>query len=208
MVGYSQAHQDIFVVLMTNGKKNGWYIEIGSNQPIDINNTYLLEKEYEWRGLMIEWDSQYLSAYNTHRPLAFPLICDATTIDYNQYLKEYNFPSNIDYLQFDLEVMNRSTLTTLEIFDQTVFDKYKFGLVTFEHDIYTGDHFNTRKISRDIFDKHGYIRIFADVSVFEDWYAHPDLIDNNLIDKILKHPENKEGIEHFDCIKLIESVKN
>ena len=35
-------------------------------------------------------------------------------------------PLKIDYLQIDLEVNNRSTLTTLELLDAQVFDNYKF----------------------------------------------------------------------------------
>ena len=30
---YSQAYQDLFVLSMLNGKKNGKYVEIGSNDP-------------------------------------------------------------------------------------------------------------------------------------------------------------------------------
>jgi hypothetical protein len=103
----------------------------------------------------------------------------------------------MDYLQIDLEVNNRSTLTTLEMIDSQLFDTYKFATITFEHDIYTGNHFNTREISRQIFHKRGYIPVFQDVCngetrfVFEDWYVHPDLVDmdhvNKIIDMNLKH---------------------
>ena len=207
-MSYSQASQDTLVVLLSNQKKNGWYVEIGANDPVNISNTYLLEKEYQWRGLMVEWNSSYLPAYQAQRPLAFPLIGDATTLDYRKYLDEHNFPTHIDYLQIDLEVENRSTLAALEILDKTVFDKYTFGIVTFEHDFYRGDYHNTRQLSRDIFEKHGYKRIFGNVSIFEDWYAHPAIIDPAIIDNILQHPENKENTVHGDCIKILESVLN
>lgn len=204
----SQASQDTFVILLTNGKKNGWYVEIGSNDPIYINNTYLLEKEYQWKGLMVEWDKNYFPAYQTHRPMAFPLLGDATQLDYRHYLETHHFPYDIDYLQIDLEVENRSTLTALEILDKTVFGPYTFGVVTFEHDIYRADYHNTRILSRAIFEKNGYQRIFSNVSDFEDWYAHPKLIDNTLLDNIMRHPDNKEGIHHKECIRIIESLKN
>lgn len=203
----SQASQDILVIMLTNGKKNGWYVEIGSSDPLYINNTYLLEKEYQWKGLMVEWDRNYFQAYQVHRPLAFPLLGDATQLDYLHYLKTYNFPSDIDYLQFDLEVENRSTLTVLEIFDKSVFEHYTFGIVTFEHDIYRGDYHNTRVLSRIIFEKYGYKRIFSNVSDFEDWYAHPKLIDSTLLDKIMQHSDNKEGIHFKECIRILEFFK-
>ena len=75
------------------------------------------------------------------------IINDATTINYKNIFEINNTPIEIDYLQIDLEVSNRSTLTTLEILDNDIFDKYKFATITFEHDIYTGNYFDTRQKS-------------------------------------------------------------
>lgn len=211
----SQANQDTLVLLLTNHKKNGWYVEIGANHPIQLSNTFFLEKEYCWRGLMVEICDTFLQDYKIHRPLAFHMIKDATQVDYEQILGQ--FPHHIDYLQIDLDVDNRSTLDTLELLERTVFDKHVFGVVTFEHDIYRGEFFNTRAQSRNIFEKHGYIRIFSDVCVnvfsttdwqpFEDWYAHPLLIDPELIQKIVNHPDNKHNLPHIQCIDIIQQSK-
>ena len=46
----SQAGQDVFVVAVTQGKKNGRWLEIGSGHPKCDNNTWLLEKEFSWTG--------------------------------------------------------------------------------------------------------------------------------------------------------------
>jgi len=43
---YSEAYQDIYVLSMLDGKENGYYLEIGSGQPIIGNNTYLLESKF------------------------------------------------------------------------------------------------------------------------------------------------------------------
>jgi len=188
---FSQACQDKFILNILNNKRNGLFVEIGSYHPIEINNTYTLEKNYDWKGIMVEYNIAFLDLYKEHRPNSIHLMKDATTIDYKDEFLKNNMPNNIDYLQIDLDVCNRSTLTTLELFDITVFDTYKFAVVTFEHDIYVGDYFETRKISREIFEKHGYIRVFPDVcdhrkeAVFEDWYIHPDLVDMNYINNLI-----------------------
>jgi hypothetical protein len=175
----SQACQDLFVLSALNNKKNGYFLEIGSNEPISINNTYLLESQYDWKGIMVEYNSVYQPMYVEKRPNSIHVIQDATTVDYMKHLAP--FPKDMDYLQVDLEVDNRSTLTTLELLDKTVFDTYRFATVTFEHDIYRGDYFNTRECSREIFQKRGYILMFPDVKLsscsFEDWYVHPELVD-------------------------------
>ena len=185
---YSQANQDIFVSKLTSEKRDGFFVEIGSNHPIIHNNTYLLEKQYGWKGLMVEYDNSFKNAYDTYRPNSIYELQDARLVDYKKILDEHHFPKNIDYLQIDLDVNNKSTLDTLLLLDNTVFDTYTFATVTFEHDIYTGNYYNTREIARQIFEKRGYILLFPDVSVFwegghkpfEDWYIHPELIDSTI----------------------------
>lgn len=50
----SQAGQDLFVVAMSQGKKNGIFLEIGANHCKIENNTYLLEKTFQWSGWSID----------------------------------------------------------------------------------------------------------------------------------------------------------
>ena len=51
---YSQLNQDLNVLNLYNNKQNGYYIEIGASDGITLSNTYLLEKEYNWKGICIE----------------------------------------------------------------------------------------------------------------------------------------------------------
>jgi hypothetical protein len=207
-----QARQDEFVCLINNFKRDGYFVEIGSNDPIQHNNSYVLEKNLNWKGLMVEYTPGWYSHYRDIRLNSIPIIDDATKVDYLKYLEENNFPKNIDYLQIDLDVDNRSTLTTLELFDKTIFDKYTFSTITFEHDIYTGNFFDTQKISREIFAKRGYILLFSNVSVwwgdkwseFEDWYIHSSILNKELVDKILNDSDNISGLKFETCIQILK----
>ena len=60
---------------------------------------------------MVEYDNKWLESYIKERQNSYYIINDATKIDYIKELKNYNAPKHIDYLQIDLEVNNRSTLT-------------------------------------------------------------------------------------------------
>jgi hypothetical protein len=207
MKSYSQSSQDIFVRVLTNNKKNGTFLEIGSNDPIIHNNTYVLEIENQYKGIMVEYDKSFEQLYKSHRPNSIHILNDAQKVNYREILDNNNFPTEIDYLQIDLDVDNRSTLNTLELLNNTVFDKYKFATVTFEHDIYNGNYFNTQEISRSIFKERGYILVFPDVSVFwqgkyckfEDWYIHPELINPDIINKI----KSEESMNHEDISNLL-----
>ncbi len=142
---------------------------------------------------MVEYDSSFLPLYEQHRPNSIHVINDATKIDYLDLFTKHNLPSNIDYLQIDLEASNMSTINTLIKLDKEVFDTYKFSVVTFEHDIYSDSNkSNTREMSRNIFLKRGYKLVFPDIHnelpkyVYEDWYVHPDLVDMNYIDTLIQ----------------------
>lgn len=197
-----QSNQDEFVIKLLNYKKNGYFLEIGSNHPININNTYVLEKEYNWNGLMVEYDKNFESLYKQHRSSNY-IIQDATKVNYEDLFKKYNFPNNMDYLQIDLEVSNNSTLQTLELLNDTIMKNYTFNVVTFEHDIYSGNYFNTRQRSREIFDNNNYIRVFSDVknggNPYEDWYVHSSFSNIELINKI----KNEKSLEYIDVIQIL-----
>lgn len=206
MKTYSQAGQDIFAIKVCQNIRNGYFLEIGANDPINTNNTYLLEKYFGWRGVMVEYNKDFANSYKEHRPNSIHILQDARTVPYREILDINKFPSDMHYLQIDLDVDNKSTLDTLFLLDDTVFDKYKFATVTFEHDIYTGDYFDTRRISREIFSKRGYVLVFPDVQVFfgngynqfEDWYVHPDLVSQDIIEKIKRYDSLKhEEITHI-----------
>ena len=53
-MSYSQIGQDLEVIKFYNNKKNGFFVEIGASDGIELSNTYLLEKEYNWKGICCE----------------------------------------------------------------------------------------------------------------------------------------------------------
>lgn len=195
---FSQSAQDQFVLKVLDYKINGYFLEIGSNHPININNSYLLEKQFKWTGLMVEYERCYEDLYKTYRTSNY-IIKDARQVDYLELFQKYNFPKQMDYLQIDLEVTNGSTIECLEILDKTIFPEYTFNVVTFEHDIYVGDHFNTRNRSREIFKKNGYTLFYSNVKnqncEYEDWYIHSSLNKN--------FPKG-DSMDYSEVIKLME----
>jgi len=186
----SQASQDLFYLKSLNYKRDGHFLEIGSNHPIFWNNTYLAETKYNWKGIMVEYDTGFAPLYTLHRPNSIHILNDAQKVDYRRLLDDNNFPVHMDYLQIDLDVENRSTLNVLELLDRTVFDKYTFATVTFEHDIYRGDFFDTRETSRKIFADRGYILAFSDVSLY---LGHDSMVQTMLHEEVSEKPGARDG---------------
>ena len=181
---YSQVFQDMFVLAALNGKTNGTYLEIGSHEPITHSNTYLLEKKFGWKGISLEIDHRLVISFNGSRKNT----CyhkDATTTNYTQLLDNQNWGYEWDYLQIDCE----PSKNTFEALLSIPLDKYKFAVITYEHDYYCDDTKSYREKSRNYLHSHGYKLIVNDiaaddVSTFEDWWVHPNLIDEETINKL------------------------
>ena len=50
----SQLGQDLEVLKFYKNKRNGYFVEIGASDGVQLSNTYLLEKKYNWRGICCE----------------------------------------------------------------------------------------------------------------------------------------------------------
>ncbi len=50
----AQLRQDIFVLEQLNYKRNGFFVEFGAGDGETLSNTYYLDKEYGWTGILAE----------------------------------------------------------------------------------------------------------------------------------------------------------
>lgn len=177
---YSQSFQDMFVLSMLNGKRNGIYVEVGAAAPFFANNTYILEQIFEWTGVSLEIDETKVNSFNHHR--SNKCICsDAMAVNYSNMFEENNFPKQIDYLQIDIEPAFQS-LNALKKID---LETYRFSVITFETDIYSDkDNERVLKESREVFQKHGYKLVASNVKScgypYEDWYVDPKIVPENI----------------------------
>jgi FkbM family methyltransferase len=51
---YAQINQDINVLKFYRYKKGGFFLDVGAYNGVDMSNTYLLEKSYNWKGICFE----------------------------------------------------------------------------------------------------------------------------------------------------------
>lgn len=64
----SQFLQDIFVLIQLKFKSNGYYVEFGATDGINLSNTYMLEKNFGWRGILAEPAKQFHKDLSINRP--------------------------------------------------------------------------------------------------------------------------------------------
>jgi len=203
---YSQVYQDMFILSMVNGKKNGTFFEIGGADPYKGNNTALLEKTFNWSGVSIEYDEKFVENYTNNRSAKL-LHTDALTLDYDQILSE-NFEGNvIDYLQLDIEPARK----TYECMLRIPFDKYKFAVITYEHDYYVDVTRSYREKSREFLKSKGYVLVVNDLSPdgksnFEDWWVHPDLVDESILSKMMSVSNNIQHAKEYILTATEEKI--
>tara|TARA_R110002020_G_scaffold181315_2_gene376111 strand:+ start:2111 stop:2872 length:762 start_codon:yes stop_codon:yes gene_type:complete len=183
---YSQSFQDIFVASVMGEKKRGTYLELGCSYPVEINNTYLLESEYDWTGVSIDIDPKRTKVFEQSRKNTVVTL-DAGLVDYDDLLSQYD-DNHVDYLQFDVD----DNPVTLKVLKDIDFSKYDFSVITFEHNTYAdgmspdfprGSCNALKDYFKSIMDKHGYVLVAEDVcnmtydDPFEDWYINPKYVD-------------------------------
>lgn len=178
----SQAGQDTFVLACHNWKLGGTFLEIGAADPILSSNTALLYDGFGWRGTAVELNAGYASAWAARRPMDRFIAGDATKMDWGEVLGAVD---RYDYLSLDIDPPE----ATLAVLASLPLDRVRFGVITYEHDLWRGDP-RPRERSREILAAHGYRLVVPDVRVhvfypyrgpdpvaFEDWFCDPQIME-------------------------------
>lgn len=99
----SQLNQDIFVLQSLDFKKNGFFIEIGAADGVNLSNTYLLEKQFNWNGILCEPSSIYKKTISNNRKAKIETNCI------------YNKNTKIQFVETAYPML--STLEKFKIYD-------------------------------------------------------------------------------------------
>ena len=197
----SQLRQDLFVLSQLNFKRNGYFIEFGATNGVELSNTHLLEKEFGWTGILAEpavcwhndlkknrsahietccvWSESnvtlrfkeaemaelstldsYCSSDGHYKSRESGKSYEVKTISLNDLLAKYDAPRKINYLSLDTE---GSEFAILNSFD---FSKYDVNIISCEHNFTPA-----REQIYELLSKYKYVRMFEELSSFDDWYV-------------------------------------
>lgn len=157
MNSYSQIKQDLWVESqIINHSTPGFFVDFGAAHPTRLNNTYLFETKYNWKGLSYDIGppyahgcsnmtmTEYVNFWNSLRNTPI-VVADVLSIDIKESFVNNNVPKIIDYLTVDLE----PPPSTYKLLYSLPFDSYTFKYITFEHDSYRG--YQTQRIQAQEF---------------------------------------------------------
>lgn len=193
-VSKSQVFQDLFVLFFMNKKKTGYFIEVGGGNGVDISNSFILEKNFNWSGMICE-PNIYLHE-NIKKNRSAELCLNPIT---DKSIKKVSFYMNKDPYQSSLNksttgdekiILDTCSLNDLILSKENQFDidyisidtegnEYEilknFNFKKFNVKIFTIEH-NFEKVKREkiyeIMIKNNYKRVFKNISYMDDWYLY------------------------------------
>ena len=129
-VSYSFNAVDLIVNYIFKNKKAGTYIDVGAQNPISNNNTYLLYKK-GWRGINIDLDKKNIDLFNISRPKDINLNFAVSDIDGEQELFFYHDGSPINTLSKKVHLYQKAKIKEIKKIKtftlNTILNKIKFN---------------------------------------------------------------------------------
>lgn len=167
-----------FVLEMTKRKNNGTYVEIGAFHSEKGNNTHILERNFNWKGVAFDIIEEFANEYNSNRKNPC-ILHDALTFNYLEYFQKNNFPKQIDFLQVDIDADECTNVKNLLALISVPLNQYRFSVIGFEHDTLMNPKNNTvRDAQREILLGLGYVLVVR--LSYEDWWVDPKVIPREI----------------------------
>jgi FkbM family methyltransferase len=91
---FAQEGEDMILNKLLEGKKNGFYIDVGAHHPFKYSNTYYFYKK-GWKGINIDPLPGSMAMFDQYRPL-----------DTNLEIAISLNPGELEYHMFDIPVLN------------------------------------------------------------------------------------------------------
>ena len=201
---YSQISQDIFVISQLKGMKSGFFIEFGATDGISLSNTFLLEKNFDWKGILVEpgrnWREKLSINRNCHKDFRcvtaktgelVPFI-ESTSTELSTIKGFEGIDENLRGISRKYDVESVSLEDLLDEFkapktidylsidtegsEFLILENFNFDKYKFK--IITCEHnftANREKILK-LLTGNGYVRVWSEFTQFDDWYINSELI--------------------------------
>jgi FkbM family methyltransferase len=206
LIGESKAQlrQDLLVLWLLDFKRNGIFIEFGATDGVDLSNTYLLENNFGWTGILAEPALIWHEKLRTNRKCVVDFHAISSTsgelLDFFEAEDaRFSVFGNIGSAQKSIKYTRNYSVRTKTLFDlieennlPNIIDYISIDTEGSEFDILNAFNFDEYafrvmtvehsytteqdKIFKLLTSK-GYVRILSDISSFDDWFIQPHLVN-------------------------------
>jgi FkbM family methyltransferase len=211
-----QLGQDIFVLAATNFQHEGYFVEFGATNGVDLSNTFILERYLSWNGILAEPAKCWQDDLKRNRTVNIEFMCvwseSGLKMEFNETLSPelstlVSFSDNdghaatrerginyaVDSISLN-ELLRKyhapSEMEYLSIDTEgsefEILNSLDFEVTNFK--IITCEHNGTSNRDKiyDLLTAKGYIRLLTSFSMFDDWYVNPITLKNQRIKLLVK----------------------
>lgn len=201
---WSQIGQDYFSHLIHNQKKNGFFIEVGGYHPYLYSNSFFLESELGWDGIIFEIDKNCCELIKKKRNC---LTIGSDFLKINQKTLKKYIPKRVDFLSIDID----PNLSNLKALKKLIDLPSRFSFITFEHnqgrEASKNDEIQEEGLKE--LSSRNYKRIAKDVLLnsksTEDWYIDNDA-EEFLNMKVINAVKEVSNIEYLELIRMAKAA--
>lgn len=197
----AQLKQDMFVLAELGFKRDGYFVEFGATNGLELSNTYMLEKEMGWTGILAEpastWHYDIVANRDCHIEFACVWSETGRTLVFNETgapeLSTVDTFSSDDWHADARQNGKRYEVTTISLLD--LLRKYNapkeidylsidtegsefeilnaFNFDAYKFKVITCEHNHTpmRDKLLELLTSKGYTRKYTEFSYFDDWYV-------------------------------------
>ncbi len=153
----AQLSQDLFVLSQIGMKTEGFFVEFGATNGVTFSNTYLLESEFQWKGILAEPARYWHAALRSNRRCNIETDCvwhksnDALVFNEVSSMKELSTVETLNAADFHAKTRKNGksyTVNTISLADllekhdaPRVVDYLSIDTEGSEHDILAGFNF-------------------------------------------------------------------
>jgi len=197
----SQLGQDKFVLSETGFKKNGFFVEFGATNGVDLSNTCLLEAEFGWSGILAEPGLIWHEDLRKNRHCLIDTSCvwkqSGSTLSFNETnmpefstINAYSSSDGHAEIRKSGENYDVPTISLLDLLEKHNAPKTidylsidtegsefeilsNFDFERYQFDVITCEH-NYTAVREELFSlltSKGYVSKFEELSKFDDWYV-------------------------------------
>jgi len=196
----SQLGQDVLALSRVGLQQAGFFVEFGATNGIDLSNTYLLEKEFGWKGILCEPAKEWHEALMRNRACAIDTRCvysstgdkiefsetsigELSTIssfldsDANRLIRKKTRAYDVETVSLEdlLSVHNAPEYVDLLSIDTEgsefeILSTFNFSKYSFGLICVEHNFTKNRSRMRELLTGHGYKQVFSELSAFDDWY--------------------------------------
>ena len=196
----SQFGQDIFAICQAKFKRGGYFVEFGAADGVEYSNTFVLEREFGWTGILAEPARGWMPKLIQNRKCEIESLCvwreSGKTIEFNETedavfstMNEYSKSDQHSKLRTSGRRYSVETISLDDMLDKhgapacidfvsidTEGSEYEilqnFNFQRYRFNAITIEHNfrDSRELIYALLTKNGYRRVHANISQVDDWY--------------------------------------